>query len=342
MWFLTLLVGLVAGVGFALLYPRPEDGAGPGLVRGAMYGFLAWIVAPLSVLPALDASGLPWAVEEVREAFPGLPGYILFGAALSVFYHWLGAVGRLLFSDTVPGGDDEGIGTQGLRALARGVLAGFVGGLAFTGVMVQTGSLGGVADLVDATSTVAGFFVHLAIAIIVGASYGLLFRRQSFDIGSALGWGCHLRVHLVGSGLADSHARLSWHHAGLGRRCSGRGLSPPDRAYDVRGSSWDYLLSFGGPSQPLVDSAKRGGDGAGGQAQGAGADLGSGPLDAGGRHLVDPARASRDRRPSRRSRLDILTGPTGAKSGGFRHEDDRRAVRSERDVIKAYVQVGEG
>ena len=189
LWSLTVGVGIVAGVGFALLYPRPEDGAGAALVRGAMYGFLTWIVAPLSVLPALDGAGLPWAASEVREVFPGLPGYILFGAALSVLCQWLGAVWKFLFADAVAGGDDEGVGTQGLRALGQGVLSGFVGGLAFTGVMVQTGSLGGVADLVDATSTVTGFFVHLAIAVIVGATYGLLFRRQSFDIGSALGWG---------------------------------------------------------------------------------------------------------------------------------------------------------
>ena len=38
-------------------------------------------------------------------------------------------------------------------------------------------------------SSVTGFFVHLVIANIVGASYGLLFRRQSLDVGSALGWG---------------------------------------------------------------------------------------------------------------------------------------------------------
>ena len=39
------------------------------------------------------------------------------------------------------------------------------------------------------TSLVAGFFVHMAIAQLVGASYGVLFRRQSYSVGSALGWG---------------------------------------------------------------------------------------------------------------------------------------------------------
>ena len=59
----------------------------------------------------------------------------------------------------------------------------------FTGIMLETGALSNVAGLVGTTSRVTGFFVHLVIAIVVGASYGLLFRRQSYDVGSALGWG---------------------------------------------------------------------------------------------------------------------------------------------------------
>jgi len=39
------------------------------------------------------------------------------------------------------------------------------------------------------TSLGAGLVVHLFIAEFVGASYGLLFRRRSYDVGSALGWG---------------------------------------------------------------------------------------------------------------------------------------------------------
>ena len=188
-WVLTLLVGLLAGVGFALLYPRPIDSIGAGLIRGAMYGFLWWIVAPLSVLPALNGSGLPWSVNEVREVFPSMPGYILLGAGMSVLYQLFGALIRLLFSDAVLGTDQEGVGTQGLLALAQGVSAGLVGGLVFTSVMVQTGALTSVGDLIRVASPVTGFFVHLVIATIIGASYGLLFRRQSYDVGSALGWG---------------------------------------------------------------------------------------------------------------------------------------------------------
>ena len=188
-WLITLLVGLLAGLGFATLYPRLSGGTGPRLIRGAMYGYVWWVAAPLSILPLLSGDGLPWGVEQVRESFPAFPGYILFGAFLALFYQWLGVTVRLLFSDAVIGGDEEGVGTEGLRALVRGLVSGLVGGLVFTGVMVQTGALMEVSNLIGASSPVTGFFVHLVIANLVGASYGLLFRRQSYDVGSALGWG---------------------------------------------------------------------------------------------------------------------------------------------------------
>jgi len=188
-WLVTLGIGLLAGGGFAVLYSNPPDGSGAGLIRGTVYGFLWWIVGPLTLVPLLGGAGLTWSVEVIRPVFATLPGYLLFGAAVALFYQWLGALGRLLFSDSVPGGDDEGVGTQGLRIVGRSVLAGLVGSLLFSLVMFQIGFLPSVASLVGTTSAVAGFLVHLGIAVLVGTSYGVLFRRQSYDIGSALGWG---------------------------------------------------------------------------------------------------------------------------------------------------------
>ena len=106
-----------------------------------------------------------------------------------LFYQWLGALVRLLFSDYVAIGDEEGAGTQGLRIGGRSVLGGLAGGLLFSLVMLQIGFFPKVADLIGATSSVTGFFVHLVIATLVGISYGVLFRRESYDLGSALGWG---------------------------------------------------------------------------------------------------------------------------------------------------------
>jgi hypothetical protein len=55
--------------------------------------------------------------------------------------------------------------------------------------MIQIDWLPRIASFVGSGSTVAAVFLHLGIATLIGASYGVLFRRQSYDFGSATGWG---------------------------------------------------------------------------------------------------------------------------------------------------------
>ena len=188
-WLVVLLIGLVAGGGFGLLHPRPADGSGAGLVRGSVYGLLWWMVGGLTLVPLIGGAGLTWSAEEVRGLFVTLPGYTLFGAGIGLFYQWLSALVRLFFSDYIGDRGDEGVGTEGLRIVGRSVVGGIVGGLIFSQLMLQIGFLPSVAELIRATSPITGFFVHLVIAMLVGTSYGLLFRRQSYDLASALGWG---------------------------------------------------------------------------------------------------------------------------------------------------------
>ena len=188
-WLVTLLIGLLAGVCFVLIYPRPTDGAGAGLIRGAVYGFLCWVIVPLTIVQLVRGDGLVWQLEEIQVVFATLPVYVLFGAGVALFYQWLGGLANFLFADFVIGTEQEGIGTQGLRILGRTVLGGLVGGLLFSLIMLQIDFLPSVADLIGSSSKVAGFFVHMGIAQLVGASYGFLFRRQSYSVGSALGWG---------------------------------------------------------------------------------------------------------------------------------------------------------
>jgi len=188
-WAITLGIGLLAGLGFALLYPQSTESGGAALIRGTVYGFLWWVVGALSLLPLLDDQRLAWSVSAARDGFASWPGYLLFGAAIALFYQWLEALVRLLFADHIGRPDHEGPGTQGLRAIGYGLQAGLVGGLLFTLVMVQVGFLPQVARLIGSTSSLTGFVVHLIIAVIIGVSYGFLFRRQTYDIVSALGWG---------------------------------------------------------------------------------------------------------------------------------------------------------
>lgn len=188
-WLVMLLLGLFAGTSFALLYPRPGKSAGVNLIRGTVYGFLGWIIVTLTLLPMLNADGLRWSLSEAEAKFVALPGFLLFGAATAILYQWLNTLVKLLFSDVIRDRHDESVGTQGIRAISRGIIAGLVGGLLFTLVMLRIGILPTVAGLVGSSSALTGFFVHLGISMLVGVSYGFLFRAQSYDLGSALGWG---------------------------------------------------------------------------------------------------------------------------------------------------------
>jgi hypothetical protein len=72
--------------------------------------------------------------------------------------------------------------------LGRGAVAGLIGGTLFALVIVQIGGLSAMARLVGSTS-IWGLIAQVLIAQAVGISYGFLFRRQSYDVGSGLGWG---------------------------------------------------------------------------------------------------------------------------------------------------------
>lgn len=189
-WVVTLIVGTLAGIGFAVLYPQATNGPGPALVRGMAYGLLMWILVALTVLPILMGGGLLWTVQDVQAGFETLPGYLLFvGAVPGLLYQWFTMTTRALVSDDYAIRDQEGLGVQGLKAVGSGIVAGLVGGVVFTVVMIQIGFLPVVAAMVDSESASTGLLVHLVVSGLIGAGYGLMFVRRSNDLASALGWG---------------------------------------------------------------------------------------------------------------------------------------------------------
>jgi hypothetical protein len=182
-----VLMGALGGMGFAVCYPEPS-GAGPGLIRGTMYGFFWWVAGSLTIVPLLHGTGVAWSAAEVRAHFTRLPGHVLAGAAAALAYQWITSALRSLVSDDI-GMAEEGLAARGLALIGRGALSGMAGGLLFTIVMLRINDLPAVARLIGASSPWTGFAVHLIIAEIIGASYGLLFARRSHDLGSAVGWG---------------------------------------------------------------------------------------------------------------------------------------------------------
>jgi uncharacterized membrane protein YagU involved in acid resistance len=192
-WGLALVVGAAVGALYAILVPystTPDSPRlGARLIQGMALGFLAWIAVALTIVPLDQSHQLPWTIDGLRPRFEVLPGYLLFGALTALLYCLLAGGGHFLFSDEVRQHDRVTAGPQRAMACARGAGAGIVGGVVFTVVLVQIGALGRVSRLIGAHSGTAGFFVHIAIATLIGITYGLLFRRDSFDARSAVGWG---------------------------------------------------------------------------------------------------------------------------------------------------------
>ena len=110
--FVTLIIGLLAGLLFALLYPAPFDGTGAGLIRGAVYGFLWWVVGARTLIPLLGGDRQAWSLDAIRADFPTLPGYVLFGTLLVLLYLWIRGLSRLLFSTESTSYNQEGVGAQ--------------------------------------------------------------------------------------------------------------------------------------------------------------------------------------------------------------------------------------
>jgi uncharacterized membrane protein YagU involved in acid resistance len=178
------LIGVAAGVLYPVLF-RKRENTGPALVRGTVYGFLWWVLFGLTAEPLLLDVRLDWAHPPVGQ----LPGYVLLGAGTAVLYTWSGSLARGLFVDDVRMFPVEAPGTRGLRAVAYGAVAGLAGGALFTVVMIVVGVLPTVARMVGSADPVVGLIVHLVISQIIGVSYAVFFRRQSFDVISGTGWG---------------------------------------------------------------------------------------------------------------------------------------------------------
>jgi uncharacterized membrane protein YagU involved in acid resistance len=184
----ALVLGPALGVAQAALAPRTQ-GAGAAVVRGQAYGFVAWVVGELTVLPLLGDAGLRWSLQEARASFVGLPGCLLLGAAVALARGCLDGLAPLLSSEHLRAYRGATAGSGVLPAGLRGAIAGLLGGAVISELMLQ-GAVPAVAErLTGSSGLLVGFAVNLAIAVAIGVSYGLLFRRLGQDVTCALGWG---------------------------------------------------------------------------------------------------------------------------------------------------------
>jgi uncharacterized membrane protein YagU involved in acid resistance len=187
---LHFVIAVVIGASFGMLFQRDVRGFGSCLGWGLAYGIFWWFLGPLTLLPILRGSPPDWSYEQGGALFGSLVGHVIYGLLLGLVYAALDRlwVGFFYSSDPI-NREVEGPGTRTLRSLGWGVAASLAGGLLFSLVMVTTGVLPQIANLVGGSSPVLGFVVHMGISTLIGMSYGVLFSYETSDLGSGIAWG---------------------------------------------------------------------------------------------------------------------------------------------------------
>lgn len=183
-------ISLLIGVTYGILFQRETRTPATSIAWGMVYGLIWWVLGPLTLMPWLLGQGVQWGLGSAQAVFPSLIGHLLYGVILGILQALLSQVWRILFVDSDPlRRDPEGPGTRGLRGVLLGSSASLVGGLAFTSIMIATNALPQVAGLMGMSSVVEGFVIHMGISTLIGAAYGLFFRRESQSPFAALAWG---------------------------------------------------------------------------------------------------------------------------------------------------------
>lgn len=187
---LHFAIAVFIGASFGVLFQRDVRGLGSSLGWGMAYGFLWWFLGPLTFLPILQGSLPDWSYEQGGELFGSLVGHVIYGLLLGLVYAALDRLWVGFFHNSDPiNREVEGPGKRTLRSLGWGALASLAGGLLFSLVMVATGVLPDIANLVGGSSPVLGFVVHMGISTLIGMSYGVLFAYEAPDAGTSVVWG---------------------------------------------------------------------------------------------------------------------------------------------------------
>lgn len=187
---LHFAIAVTIGATFGLLFQREIRGVGSSMGYGAAYGALWWFVGPLTILPALQHRPIDWTAAHASTVFGSLIGHIVYGLIVGVIYAVVDRAWQRLFYESDPLRREPAEGRfKTLASLYWGTLGSIAGGILFSAVMLSTGTLPRVAQLVGGTSIALGFVVHMMISAIIGATYGVMFQYEAPNVAASLAWG---------------------------------------------------------------------------------------------------------------------------------------------------------
>jgi hypothetical protein len=187
---LHLTIAFLIGATFAVLFQRDVRSYGSSMAWGLASGIFWWFLGPLTLFHVATRSPLNWSADKASELFGSLVGHILYGLMLGVTYAAFDRLWMRLFIYSDPlNREAEGPGVRFIRSLEWGGFAGLVGGMVSSPVLLVTGILPKIAGIETSFAGVRGLLIHLVISVLIGASYGLLFRDEASSLGLGVAWG---------------------------------------------------------------------------------------------------------------------------------------------------------
>ena len=177
----NLVLGSLFGLIFGLFFSKRATSPGAGLIWGLGLAFFTWIVVPAGLAHLFSGARHPGNMfGEAQEHFPDLVAYLV----------CLGMpVGLVLGIRGAFRGNAEQPPFSWGRAIVVGGFSGLLGGVIF-GRWMSAGDffplLAGLGVIHSHKMTVV---LHFGIAILIGATFGVLFQRDVRGYGSSMGWG---------------------------------------------------------------------------------------------------------------------------------------------------------
>ena len=115
-----VIIAVIIGATFGLLFQRNVRGYGSSLGWGLAYGIFWWFLGPLTLKPLLLRHAPDWSLVRAQELFGSLVGHIVYGLIVGVIYAALDRLWVAFFIDSDPiNRQPEGPGCGAARAPRR-------------------------------------------------------------------------------------------------------------------------------------------------------------------------------------------------------------------------------
>ncbi len=82
-------ISALVGIGYGELFRHEAANLGSAVVWGILYGFIWWILGPMTFMPIFLGASFAWTTEAAGRALPSLIGHLLYGSATACAFFML-------------------------------------------------------------------------------------------------------------------------------------------------------------------------------------------------------------------------------------------------------------